>query len=107
MFLNEYDIDMLQREIDADETPNLRAGVDVIAELCDWVNANSDGWPYWRKPQAAAKRLSDLLYEAQMQLYRGNVDDIDRATLKKALTPIKSFLTRQGAKGALPALAAL
>lgn len=68
-----------------------------LAALKDWTNANSDGWPYWKKPQAAAKRLLDLLHAADRRAWDGDWTDLDQADLDAALRPVKSFLTRQGA----------
>jgi hypothetical protein len=93
MWMNEYDIeDALTRF--TDETPNLKRGAQILDTLKEWTNANSDGWPYWKKPSNAARKLMDLVGAA-----RGSspytIADITEAELKAALTPIKSFLTRQ------------
>jgi hypothetical protein len=42
----------------------------------------------------------DLLQNASVQAYNGTLRDVSDADLKRALTPIKAFLTRQGAEHA-------
>ena len=93
MWMNEWDVqDMRLRLHDTDNCPNLRDGADTLFRLMAWTNQNSDGWPYWQKPARAAARLMDLLQAAD----RFDPQDCTEAELKKAYTPIKSFLTRQG-----------
>lgn len=94
MFLNEDEIEDSLRLTAQQELPNLRTGAVVLSRLKNWTNRNSDGWAYWHKPSAAAGKLQTLI--SQAQLYRGDATDITEAELKKALTPIKAFLTRQG-----------
>lgn len=95
-FMNEWDIEDALRRFRPDETPNLATGAEVLAALAGWTNRNSDGWAYWPKPVRAANALIVLL-EAQRGKRWGNpVEDVTAAQLKKALAPIKAFLTRQG-----------
>lgn len=57
-------------------------------EAFKWqVDANSDGWAYWNAPVAAANKL--------MELIQGKVEPTE-ANYQKALTPIKTFMTRKG-----------
>ena len=97
MWMNEHEIDQLEVFFPGDAFPNLGRGVQVLTNLRDWTNANSDGWCYWNKPSKAADRLMEH-FEAQKVLYfrGGNVTDLTDAELRKLLTPIKAFLTRQG-----------
>jgi hypothetical protein len=90
--MNEYEIDDLARRFGYGETPNLMAGATVLHRLRQWTNRNSDGWPYWQLPSKAASRLMDLLHAAD----RFDPQDCTEAELKKAYTPIKTFLTKQG-----------
>lgn len=96
-WLNEYEVEEAVRLFRDDEVPNLSAGAQALQALVNWTNSHSDGWPYWRLPSQAAKRLQQALYEARMQAYRDRVEDISEADLKAALRPIKAFLTKQGA----------
>jgi hypothetical protein len=97
MFMNEYDIEEALRFTAYHELANLRHGAEVLSNLKDWTNANSDGWPYWQKPARAAAKLMTVLESARTAYYRGGEPlDITGPELAKALTPIKSFLTRQG-----------
>lgn len=98
MWLNEYEVeDSVRRAINAD-MPNTETAARRLRNLMDYVNANSDGWPYWRKPQAASKKLSTAIH---LRLWAGwdkrIKEDMTPEELKAALTPIKAFLTREGA----------
>lgn len=95
MWMNEYDIDDAARRVaHDDERPNLRAAVGILDRLKDWTNRNSDGWPYWKAPIRAADKLMTAI---QSRIYGSGVagGDIPEGDLKRALTPIKSFLTKQ------------
>lgn len=95
-WMNEYEIEDALRFTAINELPTLRRGAEVLSRLKDWTNQNSDGWPYWQAPAKAANKLMILLTDARTHYYRGGGDgDITEAELRKALTPIKSFLTRQ------------
>lgn len=96
MWMNEHDVDDAVRRF-GDDTPNLAKGARVLSRLVTWTNSNSDGWPYWQKPQKAAATLMNLLHNAD----RFNPEDITAADLAVALRPIKAFLTRQGVDHAL------
>ena len=98
MWLNESDIEDAVRRAVAEDMPNAEEGARRLRNLMDWTNANSDGWPYWRKPANAAKTLMDALYAR----FFGRFDsapreDMTPEELTAALRPIKAFLTRQGA----------
>jgi len=62
MFMNEHDID--EALVRFSRHPLLGPATKTIDSLRDGVNACSDGWPYWQRPQRAAKRLSDLIVQA-------------------------------------------
>lgn len=91
-FMNEYDIEDAVRAFTPEEFPNNAKGARVLQNLMRWTNRNSDGWPYWSKPSKAAAKLQDILPSP----YHYDAEDITDAELKKALTPIKRFLTTQG-----------
>jgi len=100
-WMNEWEIEEIVERFDASETPNLAAGAHALQALEYWTNRNSDGWPYWQKPSRAAVRLMTLLNDEKRDpALSGRRDydpsDVTKAELAKALTPIKSFLTRQG-----------
>jgi hypothetical protein len=101
-FFNEYEIDRavdryVRPGIDPDRRNTAKATM-VLHRLMVWTNNNSDGWAYWPKPMRAATKLAKLV-EARLNA-RGwesrELGDISDTELKKALMPIKSFLTRQG-----------
>jgi hypothetical protein len=88
MFMNDYEIDDALARAEGD-TVQL-AAARTLANLRDCANANSDGWAYWPKPSRAATRLCELLERVR----RG--ETITIGEVRKAYTPIRSFLTRQG-----------
>ena len=96
--MNEYEIDdtvaLFGRH--KQEIPNLHAAVIALSRLRGWTNSHSDGWQYWSKPSAAADRLITMIQGKERQ-YRKEWEwvDITEQDLKRALTPVKSFLTRQ------------
>lgn len=96
-WMNEYEIEDALRLFAREEKPNLRRGAETLSNLKEWTNSNSDGWPYWSKPAKAATRLMDELVQATSSIRTFHeVKDLTDAELRKALTPIKAFLTRQG-----------
>lgn len=96
MWMNEYEIEDALRLTAYFELPNARRGAEILSKLKDWTNNNSDGWPYWQKPSKAADKLMTALTAAINASRQQDNMDMTQAELQKALTPIKSFLTRQG-----------
>lgn len=95
-FFSEYQIrEAVNRYVSTGqcEKVNTARAVMVLDRLMVWTNRNSDGWAYWPKPMRAASQLARLVED---RTNRRNLDDITDHELKKALVPIKSFLTRQG-----------
>jgi hypothetical protein len=96
LFMNEYEIQDALRRVQPDTKPVLTEAVVALANLAAWTNANSDGWPYWPKPCRAAKGLQEVIQEAERAYRNGSDADVSPAALKRALAPVKAFLTRQG-----------
>ena len=95
--LNEYEITEVRLLSATLEMKNLWIGARVLADLRDWTNKNSDGWPYWAPPNRASQKLQAALAKMRTDYYRGReVQDITDSDLRRLCTPIKSFLTRQG-----------
>lgn len=97
MFANEHDVEEYLNQFSGGspeslDTPNLLAGALTLARLVNWTNSNSDGWAYWPKPARSAKSLMTLLQSAD----RFDPQDVSVADLRKALSPVRAFLTRQG-----------
>lgn len=92
-WMSEYDISEARRRFAEAETPNLWRGAQTLANLRDWTNENSDGWPYWQKPSKASDKLQTVLSGL---MYKHDIEDITDAELRKLYTPIKAFYTRQG-----------
>jgi len=95
MFLNEYEIERAV-EHNADH-PVLSAASRTLANLAEWTNQNSDGWPYWSKPLHAAVRLMTMIGRNLDGMCPWGDDDALDAEYRKALVPIRAFRTRQGA----------
>lgn len=89
--MNRYDVEdaivrYRQHEI-------LGPAVRTLGNLVEWTDSNSDGWPYWKKPGQAAKKLMDIIERKHF----GDRDDVTVSEIRAAYRPIKSFRTRQGA----------
>lgn len=67
------------------------------------VNAHSDGWSYWASPVQAANKLIELVDSRLWAGYGAYATKPapTEAEFQKTLTPIKSFMTRRGAKAGL------
>ena len=97
--MNESEIEEALNWFDEEDQPNLIHAARVLYRLMRWTNGCSDGWPYWNKPYRASKKLQALI-EAGRESNRasyGDLADVTEADLKRAFTPIKSLLTREGA----------
>lgn len=104
-FMNDYDLESAARRYDPDVVPKRAALVLVVVALANWANDNSDGWAYWPKPcRSAAKAIALIESTAYPEYERRQHEDATDAEFKAALTPIKSFLTRQGANHAVVGL---
>lgn len=96
-FMNDYDIETAQYRFSQGDTPNREKVADAVAKLAEWADNNSDGWHSWPKPCNAASKAMDLIDPHTNADYdRMYATDATEAEVKKAFTPIKSFLTRQG-----------
>lgn len=73
--------------------------------LSDWrhtINANSDGWCYWKIASRSAGKLQTLIHDLDCWIRYGGdaphrLPQLPKPTheqFRKALTPIKSFATR-------------
>jgi hypothetical protein len=95
--MNEYEIEeAVSRYL---EHPVLGPATRTLANLVGMVNANSDGWPYWRKPRLAAAKLTDLVQQGirhDREAYQSpRTPDVTAEQYKAALVPLKAFRTRQ------------
>jgi hypothetical protein len=97
MFMNQYEIESAARCNHV--CPNVRKGVRLLFNLMQSVNEQSDGWAYWKAPQAAVEKLIALLQTAGNLNY-GTSGTISEADLRKAITPIRAMVTRQKKKQA-------
>jgi len=94
MWMNEMEIEDYAERFRGH--PVLGPATRTLAALRDWVNGNSDGWPYWQPPARAAAKLMTLIHEADVHR-RAGVPDAEptAAQYKAALTPLRSFRTKR------------
>jgi len=90
--MNEHDVEEAWRRFQLH--PVLGPAARTMANLVEWTNANSDGWPYWRKPSDAAAGLQNILMNA-LRMRGGDHPAVTADDYKLALRPLKSFRTRQ------------
>lgn len=83
MWLNRDEIDMYAYR--HRHAPVVGRAAQILRKFRDLVDANSDGWPYWKAASRAAKKLMILVH-------RGNATE---AELTAALAPIKALCTRK------------
>ncbi len=97
MWMNESEIEEAAERYA--EHPVMGPATRTLANLRDMVNANSDGWPYWRKPKQAAAKLMDLIQQGirhDREAYQlPRTPDVTAEQYKAALRPVKAFRTRQ------------
>jgi hypothetical protein len=92
-FMNESDIDNAAERWQ--EHPVLGPATQTLSNLRDVVNANSDGWAYWRKPLGAARQLMTLIMgDGTAAYYSGDREDATPEKYRKALGPVKAFRTQ-------------
>lgn len=96
MFMNEYDIEEAKSR--HRRHPVLSKATVLLFDLMTLANSVSDGWPYWTKPSHAARKLMELIERGTANsLNNYTAPEVTEADLKKAVAPIKSFLTREKA----------
>jgi hypothetical protein len=103
VFANRNDIwTWQQRHNNATGRPMAGALADNLAALAQWADDNSDGWSTWPKPARAARTatllLRDLDNRERESWSTGRLDDLTAADVKRALSPVRAFLTRQGVR---------
>ena len=81
--MNEWEIDTARAEHVNHSV--LGPATQLLYDLKELANDNSDGWAYWRKPLHAAKKLMAMIQDPT---------SADEATFKKAQTPIKILCTK-------------
>lgn len=98
-FMNDYELHFARLRFTRSNTPNRLALVITVERLAEWANDNSDGWAYWPKPARAAEKAISLI---ESRTSRENDEqernDITEAEMLAAVRPIRSFLTRHGAR---------
>ncbi len=85
-FMNSYDIERAVARYARHPVKGLAAI--ILYRLQYLADSRSDGWHSWKAPCQAARKLIELIED---------IADPAAGDLKKALVPIKSFLTRHAA----------
>lgn len=83
LFMNTWDIDEAADRYK--KQPVLDRATRLLVAFRDLIDANSDGWAYWRLAPKAAEKLMTLIKEPETA---------SEAKLKAAITPLKAFCTR-------------
>lgn len=95
-FMNEYDLEVAYNRFWEGNTPNRFHLVLVVHRLRQWADENSDGWAHWPKPgRAASIAMSHIESRTNRENDQQEREDITDAEFRRALAPIKAFLTRQ------------
>jgi hypothetical protein len=92
MWMNQAEIEWAARQ--NHDCPVVSKGVKLLYRLMESVNEQSDGWAYWHAPSKAAEKLVALLQSAG-NLSHGTIGTITEADLRKALSPIRTMVTKQ------------
>ena len=93
IYMNEYEIEDAKRRFAAH--PILGPATKTLANLCEWTNANSDGWPFWPKPCRAAAKLQELIMGGDR--FDDEREDVTVAQYQATLRAIRMFRARQSA----------
>jgi len=96
--MNEWDIqEAVQRYA---KHPVLSKATILLKDLMELTNQVSDGWPYWTKPCHAANKLIELVQAAEDDRYKSvKSKEPTEADLRKAVAPIKAFMTKNKRDG--------
>lgn len=89
-WMNEHEIEQQAHQL-ADH-PVLGPATRTLESLMTVVNANSDGWPYWRVPSEAAKPLMRLIMgDGTWRYLELRLTEITEAQVVEAYEPLKAF----------------
>ena len=96
LFMNDYDLDHARGRFTRATTPNRLALVMVVDNLREWADSHSDGWHSWPKPaQAARLAMEHIESRTNRENDWQERNDVDDGTMRRAVMPIRAFLTRQ------------
>ncbi len=85
MWMNNWEID--EKANRYQNHPVLGPASKFLQDFKDVINANSDGWPYWKPASRAATKLMELVSTQ-------DPSSVTEAQVKAAMTPIKAFCTK-------------
>lgn len=94
-FMNQWDVEEAAQRYA--KHPVLGKATRFLKEFMEEVNQHSDGWAYWKAPVAAAGQLMTLIEAGRADRNSPTGESqITEQAFRKALAPIKSFMTRRG-----------
>ena len=100
LYMNDSDVHYATQRIaqirDEASRTVLTKAVTLLTDLIELANSVSDGWAYWKAPCKSAKKLQELI-QAGLPSNQNNftAPATTEAQLKKAVSPIKAFMTRE------------
>lgn len=98
LYMNDYDLHMARQRFTRATCPNRLALVMVVDQLREWSDFWGDGWMSWPAPPRAARQAMLLIRSTTNEQNRlQETHDISDAEVRRAVAPIKAFLTRQKA----------
>jgi len=87
-WMNRMDVDEVANRYGSHPVhPILGKATKFLQQFVEEVDSHSDGWPYWQAPAHAAQQLMDLIQSPKLAT---------EEALAKAMSPIKSFMTKRG-----------
>jgi hypothetical protein len=100
--MNGWEIEEGVRDYGQRQDP-LGEAVRALQSLMVYTDTHSDGWQYFRKPANAAAGLTGLVgrqrdrdrYRYERRAGESEPAEVTAADVRKALTPVKAFRTRQ------------
>ena len=95
LFMNQSDIE--EAKATHAQHPILSKATKLLYDLMNLADSVSDGWAYWPKPSRAAKKLQELIRANDPRTKKWDAPAVTEADLKRAVAPIKAFLTKEKA----------
>jgi len=100
LYMNDYDIQYAAQRLrqvnDEGSRAVLAHAIQLLYDLVALANEVSDGWAYWKAPCRSAAKLQELI-QSGLPSNQNNFDPPikTQAELRKAVSPIKAFMTRE------------
>ena len=97
MWLNESKVDEMVERFPQEEYPTVHVAAQILSRYRDWVNSNSDGWPYWKAGLGAAGQLMERLHISETALRNGpGIAEYSDLELSVLIRPMEDLIRKQG-----------